>query len=239
MIGVVGHGYAVPKPFGDLPVLGTPQAFVDAVMHVGARPVIVPPRAGVDLLDLVDGLVLTGGGDVDPARYGAPGTASDVDGERDEAEIALVRLAAERRIPLLGACRGLQVMAVALGGTLHGGLAAHLAPMEGHPVTTAPGSLVHALLGEDVRTTALHQWAVADPGPHWRPSAWAHDGIVEAIEPVDRDWPALGVQWHPELAWHPVFADPTGPTLFRWLAEAAGTRHQHREHGAAPSLVRN
>jgi putative glutamine amidotransferase len=232
VIGIVGHGYAVPKPFGELPVTGTPQAYVAAITHVGARPVIVPPRAGLDLLDLVDGLVLTGGGDVDPARYGAPGTATEVDLERDDAEIALVRAAAEARLPVLGVCRGHQVLAVALGGTLVGGLA-HLLPHDGHAVRTAPGSLVHELLGGRPHTSALHRQAVLDPGPAWRPTAWTEDGVIEAIEPTAGDWPALGVQWHPELAWVDQLSDETGPALFRWLAEAARTHHQRREHDAA------
>jgi len=236
VIGIVGHGYAVPKPFGDLPVTGTPQTYVEALVQVGARPVIVPPRAGVDLLDVVDGLVLTGGGDVDPARYGAPGTAYevtafDIDVERDDAEIELVRVAAGARIPVLGACRGLQILAVALGGTLTGGVD-HLHPRAGHDVRTAPGSLVSTLIGDRAHTSALHHQAVADPGPYWRPTAWTDDGVIEAIEPVQGDWPVLGVQWHPELSWRREFTDDTGPALFRWLAEAASKHHQRREHGA-------
>jgi putative glutamine amidotransferase len=222
VIGIVGHGHVVPRPFGELPVTGTPITYVEAVLRSGARPVIVPPRTGAALLDVVDGLVLTGGGDLDPALSGAGGPACDVDGERDETEIALVRLAAERRIPLLGACRGLQVMAVALGGTLTGGLD-HLRPHDGHEVRTAAGSLVRDLVGDRVRTTALHQQAVREPGSHWLATAWAEDGVVEAIEPLDPDWPALGVQWHPELSAVPIFEDPTGPALFSWLAAAART----------------
>lgn len=241
VIGIVGHGYAVPKPFGELPVTGTPRAYVDAVTYVGARPVILPPRAGLDLLHLVDGLVLTGGGDVDPARYGAPGTATevaafDVDGERDDAEIALVRAARAARIPLLGVCRGLQVLTVAFGGTLVGGLD-HIHPRDGHDVRTGPGSQIRDLVGDRVRTSALHQQAVGDPGAYWRPTAWAEDGTVEAIEPVDPGWPVLGVQWHPELSWLPDFPDGTGTALFGWLAEAAATHHHRRTADAAPSLV--
>ena len=220
VIGIVGHGYVVPKPFGQLPVTGTPQSYVVAVTESGARPVIVPSRAGLDLLDLVDGLVLTGGGDVDPARSGASGPAIDVDPERDEAEILLVRAAAGARIPVLGICRGLQILAVAFGGTLVGGLD-HIHPTDGHDVRTAPGSLVHQLLGDRPHTSALHRQAVDAPGPAWRPTAWTDDGTVEAIEPAEDGWPALGVQWHPEFAWHDQLADPTGPALFRWLASAA------------------
>lgn len=232
VIGIVGHSYVVPMHFGDLTVHGATRCHVDALLSVGARPVIVPPRAGIDLLDLVDGLVLTGGGDVDPARYGgAPGSATGVDADRDAEEIALVQAAAERRMPVLGVCRGLQILAVAFGGSLVGGLD-HMHPRDGHDVRTAPGSLIHDLLGALPHTSALHRQAVAGPGPSWRASAWAADNVIEAIEPTAGDWPALGVQWHPELTWHPDLTDETGRVLFSWLADAAGKHHQSREHGA-------
>ncbi|MFL6172658.1 MAG: gamma-glutamyl-gamma-aminobutyrate hydrolase family protein [Marmoricola sp.] len=224
VVGVVGHGYVVPKPFGDLPVTGTPPAFVESIVAAGGRPLILPPRQAPDLLDLVDALVLTGGGDVDPARYGGTGPAEDVDRQRDEDEIALVHAAAAAHLPLLGICRGMQILAVAFGGTLLGGLD-HRIPDGGHDVRTAPGSLVARLLGPTARTSALHQQAVHDPGPHWRVTAWSHDGITEAIEPAVPGCPVLGVQWHPELAVHPVLDDRTGPALFGWLVEqAAGVR---------------
>lgn len=220
VIGIVGHRYVVPRPFGELPVTGATPLYVEGVLSAGGRPVILPPRAALDLLDVVDALVLTGGGDVDPGRSGASGTAYDVDVERDADEIALVRAAAGLRLPVLGVCRGLQILAVALGGRLDGGLE-HLRPHDGHVVRTAPGSLVRHLLGERVHTSALHRQGVADPGPCWRPTAWAEDGTVEAVEPVQADWPALGVQWHPELSWHEQMVDGTGPALFGWLVARA------------------
>jgi len=219
VVGVVGHGYQVPKPFGDLPVTGTPRTYLDAIADAGGRPLILPPRYALDQLDLVDALVLTGGGDVDPARYGGTGPAEDVDAERDEAEIAIVHTAAAAGLPVLGVCRGMQILAVAYGGTLIGGLE-HRVPFGGHEVRTAPGSLIASLLGSRVRTSALHHQAVQDPGPRWHATAWSDDGTIEAIEPVT-DVPVLGVQWHPELAGHPVVGDPTGPALFGWLVGAA------------------
>lgn len=232
VIGIVGHGYDVPKPFGILAAHGAPQWFSIAVAAAGGRPVIVPPGAGTDLLDILDGLVLTGGGDVDPARYGgAPGSAFDVDPGRDEDEIDMVRAAAAARVPLLGVCRGLQVLVVALGGTLRGGLD-HVHPEDGHPVTTAPDSLIRTLVGERPTTSALHRQAVADPGPHWTPTAWTDDGVIEAIEPTT-DWPALGVQWHPELHWNPWPRDATGPSVFGWLIRRATSRTENRSTGAA------
>jgi putative glutamine amidotransferase len=221
VIGIVGHAYVVPRPFGDLPVTGTPPTYVQALAATGARPVLLPGTHVLELLDVVDGLVLTGGGDVDPALHdGVPGSATDVDRARDDAEIALVRAASQARIPLLGVCRGAQVLAVAFGGRLTGGLE-HIDPVAGHPVSTADGSMVRGLLGERLTTSALHHQGIAATGPHWRATAWTDDGTVEAIEWAVGDWPVLGVQWHPELAWHKDLDDPTGPALFGWLVAAA------------------
>ncbi|MCX6400370.1 MAG: gamma-glutamyl-gamma-aminobutyrate hydrolase family protein [Propionibacteriales bacterium] len=232
VIGIVGHGYDVAKPFGSLAAHGAPQWFSIAVAATGGRPVIVPPGAGIELLDVVDGLVLTGGGDVDPARYGgAPGSAFDVDAGRDADEIDVVRAAAAARIPLLGVCRGLQVLVVALGGSLRSGVD-HVHPEAGHPVTTAPGSLIRALVGERATTSALHRQAIADPGPRWTPTAWTDDGVIEAIEPT-ADWSALGVQWHPELHWNERPHDATGPVVFDWLVRQAASRTENHSTGAA------
>ena len=229
VVGVVGHGYRVPKPFGDLPVTGTPPAYLDSITAAGGRPLVLPPRQTPALLDLVDALVLTGGGDVDPARYGGTGPAEDVDPQRDEDEIAVVHAAAAAGLPVLGVCRGMQVLAVALGGTLVGGLD-HRIPDGGHQVRTAPGSLVAGLLGPTAQTSALHRQAVHDPGPHWRATAWSDDGTIEAIEPTS-DRPVLGVQWHPELHADKVLTDPTGPALFGWLVDQA--RRTGRRRGPA------
>lgn len=219
VVGVVGYGHVVPRDFGNLPVTGAPPTYLESIVAAGGRPVILPPDC-TELLDVVDALVLTGGGDVEPARYGGSGPADDVDPERDAAEIALVLAAAAARVPVLGVCRGLQILAVADGGTLEGGLD-HRIPEGGHEVHTAPGTLVQDLLGPRVRTSALHRQAVDDPGPHWRATAWSDDGTIEAIERTASGWPVLGVQWHPELAVHPVLEDGTGPALFGWLVEQA------------------
>lgn len=219
VIGIAGHHQLVPRPFGDLPVHGAAAAYAAAVAACGGRPVVVPPGAGPGLLDVLDGVVLTGGDDV--------GT----DSARDADETALVRVAVAARVPLLGACRGLQVMAVALGGDLHEA-AGHCEPATGHSVTTRPGSVVHGLVGAAATTTALHRQAVADPGPSWRATAWAMDGTVEAIEPTDPAIPALGVQWHPELFWNDAPHDPTGPVVFAWLARLAQNGSTRRRRPA-------
>lgn len=224
MIGIAGHGYDVPRPFGTLPVYGAPQSYATAIRASGGLPVVVPPGAGIDLLGVLDALVLTGGGDIDPARYGGvPGAARDVDAGRDEEEIDLVRAAAVAEVPVLGVCRGLQVLVVAFGGTLHTDVD-HDHPAAGHAVTTAPGSIVGTLIGAASTTSALHHQAVEDPGPTWVPTAWAGDGVIEAIEPRHPGWPVLGVQWHPELTWNEWPHDPTGPAIFGWLVAAAEKR---------------
>jgi putative glutamine amidotransferase len=219
VVGIVGHGYVVPKFWGDLSVTGAPDKYVERVAAAGARPVLLPGRTAVGLLDVVDALVLTGGGDVDPARYGgAPDTGVDVDPARDDAEIALVHAAARAGVPLLGVCRGLQILVVAFGGTLTGDLGmSHVLPEVGHPVSTRAGSLARRVLGERPHVNSLHHQAVAEPGPCWRPTAWADDGVVEAAEWTGPSaWPVLGVQWHPELD------GAAGTVLFEWLAREAG-----------------
>lgn len=224
IVGIVGHGYVVTRPFGELSVAGTTQAYVDAVAAVGCRPVVLPSASAADLVDVVDGLVLTGGGDVDPKLYGGdPAAAVDVDRERDDHELALVEAAARAGVPVLGVCRGLQLLVVAFGGSLTG-VTEHVRPHEGHDVRTATGSLLHGLIGSRSRTSALHHQAVADPGPRWRPTAWTDDGTVEAVEWAAGDWPVVAVQWHPELAWTAELDDPTGPALFGWLRDVASIR---------------
>lgn len=205
VVGIVGHGYVVARHFGDLAVVGTPQSYIRAVSAAGGRPVVLPGAGALALLDLVDALVLTGGDDI------------GVNPERDAAEFAITHAAAERKMPLLGVCRGLQVLAVAYGGTLTGDLGmSHVKPDGGHRVITRAGSLTEQLVGTATTVTALHHLAVAHPGPSWRATAWTHDGQIEAAEWAGaREWPALGVQWHPELD------DPTGPALFGWLVEEA------------------
>lgn len=186
------------------------ERYVAMVQQVGARAVLLPPDddPDVDVLDRVDGLVLTGGADVDPQLYGAvPHDTTDVPRTaRDAAELALYAGARARGLPVLGVCRGLQIMAVASGGTLH----QHLPDLVGdgrhrpgpgrfvdHGASFAAGSLVARVLGTTSMTVnSSHHQAVADPGT-LTVTGWADDGTIEACEdPSDRF--VLGVQWHPE-----------------------------------------
>jgi len=214
LIGIAAASYAVSRPFGRLAVHGIPQSYVEHVMAVGGRPVLLPPGAGHLALDVLDGLVLAGGGDLDPALYGADTAARDVDRERDDAEIHLVRAARQVGTPTLGVCRGAQVFAVMDGGTLAADVP-HVCPGEGHPISTATGSVCRELLGTRTTVSSLHHQAVACTGAGWRVTSTADDGVVEAVEWEGSSWAAVGVQWHPEM-------DATGPALFGWLVARAG-----------------
>ncbi len=219
VVGIVGYDHVVPRHWGELGVTGAPTSYVDAVTAAGGLPVLLPGPAAVGALDVVDVVVLTGGGDVSPDLYdGGPAGAREVDPVRDERELALVRTAAERRTPLLAVCRGMQLLAVAGGGRLVEVGMGHVLPESGHPVRAAAGSVLAALLGERPDVSSIHHQAVGDAGGGWAVTAWADDGVAEAMEPLDPTWPALAVQWHPER-------DGTGPALFGWLVDAA------RSHG--------
>jgi putative glutamine amidotransferase len=218
VVGIAGTTYDVARPWGSLTTHGVPRNYVDQVLAAGGRPVILPPRS-TDLLDVVDAVVLAGGGDLDPALYGRPGApAEGVDVDRDRAEIDLVRQAHRAGVPLLGVCRGAQVMVVAYGGTLIPDLGDHVLVEGQHPIRCDDGSVIAGLLGGRPRVNSLHHQAVDESGPSWRSTARADDGVIEAVEWDGGDaWQALGVQWHPEL-------EHTGSALFGWLVRAAGER---------------
>jgi putative glutamine amidotransferase len=193
-----------------------PFAYVRAVQRAGGRAVLlVPDPADADdpgrLLDQIDGLIVSGAsGDVDPARYGAeahPETRPVIP-ERDDFELALVRAAAGRDMPVLGICRGMHVINVAYGGTLEQHLGeglehdSHRGPpgtFADHHVTTDPGSLAaRSAGGERTAVRSYHHQGVREPGEGLSATAWAEgDGVVEAIEDPNRRF-LLGVAWHPE-----------------------------------------
>lgn len=188
------------------------SAYVRAVEAAGGVPVVLPPAPGAAprLVGRLDALILTGGADVDPARYGqTPHPETRVaDPARDRFELELAAAASDAGLPLLAVCRGAQVLNVARGGTLH----QHLPDRDGevehaaapgsygrHRVRIEPGSRVGGAMGgavEAVVPTHHHQ-GVDRPGTGLHPSAWADDGTVEALE--DPTAPFLvGIQWHPE-----------------------------------------
>lgn len=195
-----------------------PRSYIDAVQLAGGLPVMIPPDGLVaqepdEVLDVVDGLVLAGGADIDPSAYGAdrhPETVHTVP-ERDACEIALARRALERDVPLLGICRGMQLINVAAGGTLRQHLPEEFGHHEhrptlgsfddaDHDVRLAPGSLAARAAGEELHSTkSHHHQGVARIGDGLEVTGWSTlDELPEAIEAHDRGF-ALGVQWHPEV----------------------------------------
>lgn len=185
-----------------------PGSYVEAVVAAGGSPLLLPP-VGTDtsLLELVDGLIVVGGADVDPGNYGAePHALTRSQPERDEHDIALTRAALAGGLPLFAICRGAQILNVALGGTLLQHLPDVLpdADYQAAPgvygevsFTTTPGSLSFELLGAHASAPVYHHQALATLGEGLRVTARAADGTIEAVESCDGGW-TLGVQFHPE-----------------------------------------
>jgi putative glutamine amidotransferase len=223
--------YAEETRFGlqDTFAAVLPLAYVHAIHATGGRAVLITPDdPDVDILDRIDGIAFTGGSDVDPALYGeTPHPTTSVKPERDKAEILLMRAALERDLPVLGICRGLQLMTVAYGGRLHQHLPDVLGhtghrPTSGpkfgeHPVRLVPGTMCHKILGDEVIVNSFHHQGVADPGGLLAAGWCPEDDLIEAVEDPGRAF-AIGVQWHPE--------DTADFRVFAALAEAAV---EHRE----------
>ncbi|MFG2104338.1 gamma-glutamyl-gamma-aminobutyrate hydrolase family protein [Micromonospora echinaurantiaca] len=226
LIGVTA--YVEPASWGvwrEVPAVLVPQAYVRAVTAAGGRALVLPPDdLDADVVRVLDGLVLAGGADVDPGRYGQlPAPRTESRPGRDAGEVALLDGALAAGLPVLGVCRGMQLLVVACGGTLH----QHLPDLVGHEghrpapgvygghgVRFAPGSLAARVMAGVDRVDSYHHQAVADPG-RLAVTGWSDDGVVEAVEDPDRPF-VLGVQWHPENA-----ADPRPLTA---LVRAAGQR---------------
>jgi putative glutamine amidotransferase len=216
----------------DVPAALVPHAYVRQIVSAGGLAVLVPPLpddAGEaetrEILSRLDGLIIAGGVDVEPARYdhAAHPLAQAPRRDRDRSELLLASVTATDDVPLLGVCRGMQIMAVAAGGALDQHLpdligATTHAPGVGlygtHPVRPAAGSVVGGLLGDEVTVATYHHQGVAE-APGYLSSAWADDGILEAIEDPAASF-RIGVQWHPEVG--------DDPRLFTALVEAASAR---------------
>jgi putative glutamine amidotransferase len=214
-------------------------SYLRAVQSAGGIPVLLPPQlvgdAREQLWRRLHGLLLTGGADIDPARFGELPHASvyDVSAARDELELSLVGEALEAEVPVFAICRGIQVLNVALGGTLIqdlpseiGTQIAHSQPAPRHEPTHAVSvsgetRMADVLGAHDVRVNSFHHQAIKKLGRGLRDVAWAEDGVIEAVEMPDARGLVLGVQWHPEdLVPH----DPAAANLFRALVEAAAQR---------------
>ncbi len=233
---VIGITIYAPEPGLEPPAFSLPTGYVHAVALAGGIPLLLAPARGLadSILDRIDGLLLSGGGDLDPALHRG-GTHPEVYGvsrERDEFEIELVLRALERPdLPVVGICRGMQVFNVALGGDLvldipeHRGQAVvHRLPPKRptrHAVALDPGGPLVKLYGaRELDVATWHHQEVGRLGRGLRPVAHAPDGVIEAI--VHEDHPfVLGVQWHPELQ---VRAEPVQRRLFERLVERAKPR---------------
>jgi len=212
-----------------------PDSYVRAVRRAGGRPVLLPVSddAGYEeALEAFEALLLVGGGDVDPSRYGAGQRHPDVygvDAERDEMETALIRHADRSELPTLAICRGIQVLNVAFGGTLHQHLPdiprleQHRFPAGQsfiHEVKVAEGSrLAEAAGSVALRCLSAHHQGVAEVGEGLLPVGWSEDGLVEALE-REQGW-MVAVQWHPEET---AEDDPAQQALFEALVAQARRR---------------
>jgi putative glutamine amidotransferase len=238
VIGISAHPRMVQTVTGMALLHTSSRFYVEGVERAGGVPVILPvldPDAVEHLLPAVNGVLLTGGGDVQPSRYGARPIAEthNVDPLRDAFEIRLIEAAIEADLPLLATCRGMQVLNVAMGGSLvqhvpHATGQQHdLADRwrEGvHRVKIEPDShLAEALGATEVEVNSIHHQAVDVAAPGTRAVAWAEDDTIEAIE-VPGSPHVVAVQWHPELLedW------PEQQGLFRQLVEHAAARARSR-----------
>lgn len=215
VIGITTRPRTVQASGGEIAADTLSHTYRNSVVRAGGIPLLLAPVTDEQIptvLDRIDGLVMTGGGDVDPDRYGGRRVKEmyGINNERDRFEIDLARHAYARKMPVLAICRGIQVLNVALGGTLI------------EDIPTEIGSDYHAKVGPEayqafqnvsidescglaamlgateVSVNSIHHQALRQVADGIHPVAWADDGVIEAIEADDPDWPLIGVQWHPE-----------------------------------------
>lgn len=242
------------------------DTYYKAVMQAGGIPVVLPPfrpsdsgqtEGLVEWLDTLDGIVLSGGGDINPILIGEQPIPQlhSVNPERDEQELLLARLAADRQIPMLGICKGIQVITAALGGENYQDIYAqreetrlkHMQDMPretaSHTVHIEAGSLLHQIYDtEELDVNSFHHQAVKTPAPGMKATAWTADGIIEAVESTEYK-SVVGVQWHPECLWQERKNIPVKGCekplrdVFDWLVDEARSFRQAKEvHSRVLSL---
>jgi len=231
VVGITTYLTQAAWSYWDLPAALIPASYVHAVEEAGGSPLLVPPGAGVDeTLDIVDGLVFSGGSDLDPELYGADAheqTTGTVR-ERDDFELELMRAALERDLPVLAICRGSQVLNVVRGGDIE----QHLPDLLGdevhraepgvfgeHDVEVVDGTQLAGILGRHTAVKSHHHQGFSRLGDGLRESARAEDGTLEGLEDPSRTF-AVGVLWHPE--------EDEDRALFEALVAAAAARRDSR-----------
>ena len=212
----------------------TPVLYVEAVLRAGGVPMMLSGQCldcAERWLDVVDAVVLIGGGDINPAEFGSAGheTIYNLSAERDAMELALMRALLARPKPVLAICRGMQILNTVLGGTLHvhlpdvvGESVLHRAPPRdpiSHGIQVAADSELAKVIGEQVHTASWHHQAIHQLGKGLKAVAWAPDGVIEAVELEGRQ-DLLAVQWHPEIT---AAADDGQQRMFDWLIKQANT----------------
>ncbi len=239
VIGITSQQRDVATHYGSQPATTVTLTYSEAVVRAGGIPFVLPimdATAVPDALERLDGIVMTGGGDVAPELYDGDGhgTVYGVHLARDQMDVAVAKYAASQRLPVLAICRGIQVLNVALGGDLIADIESEVAGGFEHFVTgdgaaaeahqtidLAEGSGLAELFGTtSLKVNSLHHQAISRPAPGLRPIAWSEDGVIEAVESEDASWAFLGVQWHPENL---VGTEPAARSLFDELVSAAST----------------
>lgn len=237
VIGITTYAQEASWGVWRLPAALIPLDYVDAVERAGGRPVLVPPSEdGVEeTLEVLDGIIFSGGADVDPSLYGAdrhPETDAP-QSRRDAGELALLRAALERDMPVLAVCRGFQLLNVVRGGDL----LQHLPDSLGqdthkqvpgtfaeHPVELQEGTRLASMIGTRSEVTSHHHQGIGNVGEGLVEAAWAGDGTLEGVEDPSRRF-AVGVQWHPEAG--------EDRALFENLVAEARAYGVHRRSGSA------
>jgi putative glutamine amidotransferase len=189
--------------------------YYDCISSVGGIPVVLPPVGEADdlnrVLELLDGVVLVGGADLDPRRDGfmLHPSVRTMDARREEFDRLLVRLIAKRRLPVFGIGSGMQLLNVSQGGNLHLHIPEDLPkaiphsdsidPAHRHGLEVVPGSLMERVFGDgEIRVNSMHHMAIDELAPGFKVSARSPDEVIEAFESADEDWWVLGTQFHPE-----------------------------------------
>lgn len=224
------------------------STYVEAVRLAGGLPVLLPPDEPLPtaILEFIDGLIFSGGGDLDPATYNSAShpAISVVDHKRDTFELNLAKAALKTDIPLLGICRGIGLLNVASGGTLlphvpdvFGEIVAHTGkdnhPVE-HLVQIESDTLLAKVIGlTETSVVSLHHQAVHEIAAEWRISAYASDGVIEALEHKYHPW-AIALQWHPEMTIHA----PCQERIFQALVAAACARKMKNSLATAEYLTK-